>query len=191
MNFKKGFNLLKEQLDPPTVWSKIYDWIVGTARLIVIVVEIIVVVAFGIRLVVDVQSKDLDEQIATKETNLKLFQDAEARFVRIQNKTAAFDTGWTESELYTSIFAEINGFLPEDAIELSVRLDGETFLVTGKASESEVGRMETAFKNSTSFINTELIQIQSQGSSSSSIAEFTLRSNIRGLPTKTLPKNDI
>lgn len=175
----KGFNLLKPQLEPPTVWTKIYDWIVGTARLVVIIVELIVVVAFGIRLFVDIQERQLDDDIATKESIIRALQESETRYIKIQSKTGAFRDGWEETPVYTDVYAEINNYLPVDAVELSVQVQGDRVFASGRASVSEIGKMEASFKDSDTFKDTELVQLESKGSSSSELAEFSLRTNIR------------
>ncbi|MCA9383572.1 hypothetical protein KC909_04345 [Candidatus Dojkabacteria bacterium] len=186
----KGFNLLKPQIEPPTVWTKIYEWIVGTARLIVIVVEIVVVIAFGFRVVLDIQGNQLTEQIDDKERILNAFQEAESRYVRVQNKTRAFNFSWTDATIYTDVYVEINGYLPQDATELTVQVDGDLIFITGTAPISQVGVLETAFKNSNTFINTELVQIKADGNSENNNAEFSLRSKIKELDKREIVEVD-
>jgi len=60
---EQGFNLLKPQKTPPTLWEKIYAWVLGTARIIVIIVEIIVVFSFGARIAVDTIASRLDKEV--------------------------------------------------------------------------------------------------------------------------------
>ena len=102
----RGLNLLKLQVEPPTVWTKLYDWILSTSRVVVIVVELLVVVAFAIRLVVDIQSKFLDREIETKETVMSQWREEEARFRKIQDKAKAFENSWILSTAYTEIFTQ-------------------------------------------------------------------------------------
>lgn len=183
-----GFNLLKPQLEPPTVWTKIYDWIVGTARLIVIVVEIIVVVAFGIRLILDIQGNKLSEDIENSEATLRAFQSSEARYKQTQNKTRAFNISWVEAPVFTDIYVEVNSYIPDDAIELNVQITSSVITISGKASINEIGDMETSFKNSPTFIDSELVQLESSGGSSNQFAEFTLRTKIKSIKLREIPE---
>ncbi|MFQ5492958.1 MAG: hypothetical protein ACE5DX_02240 [Candidatus Dojkabacteria bacterium] len=183
---KKGFNLLRPQIEPPTVWTKVYDYIVGSARVIVILVELVVVLAFVVRLVVDVQSKNLDEEIVVKEAIVKSFAQAEARYVRIQNKTGAFNAIWTNSPIYIQLYSEINGYIPNSAREMTIQIDNDKIFITGIAITSEIGEMENAFKNSDTFYKQELDQLETEGVSDDTLGNFTLRAQLNELPMREL-----
>lgn len=182
----KGFNLLKEQIEPQTMWTKIYDWIVGTARIIIIFVEILVVVAFGVRLAIDGRSKKLDQIVEEKERNLGYYEIAQNRFLTIQDKVSAFELSWNESVIFADIYKEINSYLPQNPQSISIKLTKDSLFISGEAKVNEIGKLESSFKNSTTFKNVELVQIQSQGSSPNSLAEFSLRSELRSPLTRTL-----
>jgi hypothetical protein len=186
---KKGFNLLKPQLEPPTVWTKIYDWVLGTARVIIIVVQIIVVIAFAIRMVVDVQSKNLDREIVAKESVLSSLQESELRFKKIQKQTAAFEKALNISMIYSAIFAELNVLMPNNATELNIQFVSTSILISGKASVSAIGNLETELKTSRNFTNTELVQVESRGISQDETADFTIRTQIRDPRFRNIQSN--
>jgi len=183
---KIGFNLLKAQMEPVTVWTKLYDWIVGTARIVVIVVEIIVVVAFGIRLIIDIQGKMLDEQIENKENTLSYYVEAERRYKVIQDKTSAFKMSWVNSTLHNETFFALNEILPETPSDISMSISEEAISVSGEATVAEIGDLETDFKESDVFKDTELANIISEGDSPQAIAEFVIRSTVNDLQKREI-----
>ncbi|HLD03147.1 MAG TPA: PilN domain-containing protein [Candidatus Dojkabacteria bacterium] len=188
---RHGLNLLKLQVEPPTVWTKLYDWIVSTSRIVVIVVELLVVAAFAIRLVVDIQSKFLDREIETKETVMSQWREEEARFRKIQDKTKAFETSWILSTAYTEIFVEINKYIPKNSTELSVQIDREVINISGEATNLEVGNLETALKNNNFFQNTEVKQIQSSNSNPQEIAQFSISTKVRNIKSRSIADTGI
>jgi len=178
---KQGFNLLKAQVEAPTVWTKVYDWVVGTARLVVIAVEIAVVVAFAIRLIVDVQSAKLDEEIKSKETRVSYIRKSGEleKYNRIQTKTKSFEYMWTESQIFSEIYMNINRYLPNNFIEGSVSVDKTRISIAGKATVIEIERLEKNLKNSAILKGVELKNIETQGSSPTELAEFSIIAHIR------------
>ncbi|MEI7578641.1 MAG: hypothetical protein WCJ58_01220 [bacterium] len=178
---KQGFNLLKQQVEPPTVWNKVYDWIVGTARLVVIVVEVIVVIAFVVRLIIDVQSADLDKKIQAKENQVTLFKESGSvdKYNRIQNKTKAFNDAWTETPIFSKIYAEINSYMPVSGEDININMDQNEISITGKASVKDIGILEVKFKSSSNLQWTEVNKIETQGSSPDEIADFVITTKLK------------
>jgi len=183
---KRGLNLLKSQVEPPTVWSKLYDWIVSTARIIVMIVELVVVVAFVVRLVVDVQSKRYDEEISDQEAIVGQFKDAETRYRKVQDKTKAFEQSWILSAVYTEIFTEINRYVPQNAQELNVQVDKDQIVISGLAPNSAVGQLETSLKNSEKLQGTEVKQIQSTSNNPNELAQFVITTKIKNIKARTM-----
>ena len=80
---KKGFNFLKPQIEPPSAWTSIYEWITKTAKAVLIVFEIAVILALVIRIFVDVQAKNIDEQIDTLETIMQSRSFEEQKYLNL------------------------------------------------------------------------------------------------------------
>lgn len=171
---KTGFNLLRPQVEPPTVWSKLYDYVVGTARVVVIFVELVVVVAFVWRIIIDVQSKNLDDEIRVKESIISTFAQAEREFKQIQKKTGAYDIIWTGTRSFTNNYAEINKYLPLSLHEFTIQLNKDTVYITGTANVSEIQSMEDDLNKSETFTK-KIDNITSAGTSGSALASFSLR----------------
>jgi hypothetical protein len=176
---KIGFNLLISQIEPPTLWTKIYDWMVGSARIVMISIELVVIVAFGLRVFLDVESKNLDEEIANKENILRAFQSSEVRFRKIQDHVNAYAKSWEEASVHSSVYAEVNTYLPQNPVEMSVQIDTTTVVVSGTASGKEIAFLENAFKNSSTFRDAQLVKLDIEGTSGDSLGNFTIVAAIR------------
>ena len=154
---KKGFNLLKPQAEPPSVWSKVYDWVLGSARIVIIVVEVIVLIAFGIRIIIDLQGKDLDQKIAQGEAVLNVLKDSELKFRQIQNKTSAYQSIWNNTKDYTALIENINSLLPVNTSikDLLISIDQDVISISGiadKSREEDVRLLEENLKNNSPYL---------------------------------------
>jgi len=179
---KQGFNFLKPQVEPPSVWTRVYDWVVGTARLILIIFEVAVVIALGIRIVVDIQSKNLDDQIGNVESILNVRSAEEIKYRLLQDKINAFTTAWTTSNSYSSEYAAINKFIPLSATDYTVSIDGMAITITGKANNADIGAMENSLKGASLFTDTKLSTLEV----GSGLSKFTFVSTIKDVPLKDL-----
>lgn len=173
---KQGFNFLKPQVEPPSPWSRIYDWVVGTARAILILFEIAVVIALGVRIVVDVQSKNIDEQITTLETIMSQRALEEQKYRTLQTKTGAFATIWTTGQIYSELFDLINEYIPPSAVEFDVDLAGDMIRINGKASNADIKQMENGLKQSNLFKDTKLTILEVASDDPNFLSKFSFSS---------------
>lgn len=178
---KKGFNLLKNQVEPQTVWSKLYNWTTNTARAILVIVELVIVLAFGARVVVDLQFKNLNKDIEAREDVLLLLQDTEREMRSIQEKVSAYNLIWTNTNYNTSVLDEVIAYIPPSVDDLSVQLSDEELIIRGFATPEIIASIENSFKTSDSFTRTELINVETQGST---LDSFTLRTQLNNPPTR-------
>lgn len=174
---KRGFNLLKSQIESPTIWTKLYDWAVTTARAIMIIVELVVVVSFGFRVVLDLQNKNLEKDIEQKEKIVLVLQESQPRLQRIQKKVAIYSQEWQNTVVYGSTYAEINEYIPATGQEIIVQIDGNEVFINGFAQIADVGEMEEQFKGSKTFFETELLDVEKQGVND--LNSFSLRTKIK------------
>ncbi len=173
---KQGFNFLKPQVEPPSPWSRIYDWVVGTARAILILFEIAVVIALGVRIVVDVQSKNIDEQITTLETIMSQRALEEQKYRDLQIKTGAYATIWTTGQIYSELFDLINEYIPPSAVQFNVNLEGDLIRIDGKASNADIKQMENGLKQSNLFKDTKLTILEVASDDPNFLSKFSFTS---------------
>lgn len=154
---KKGFNLLKSQAEPPSVWSKLYEWVLGSARVIIILVEIVVLVAFGFKVWVDIQGKELDKSIERSEAIVNAMSTSEKEFRTIQAKTTAYKAIWDASYDYSKLLANINSLLPitSSIKDITVTFDKDQISISGvapKSKESEIRNLEADLKTNSPYL---------------------------------------
>ena len=185
---KRGFNLLKAQAEPPSVWSKVYDWVLGTARIIIIVVEVVVLVAFVIRVIIDLQAKDLDNKITQSEAVLNVLRTNEAEFRTIQGKTSSYTKIWNGTPDYTDIIKSINASLPINTSikDLNISVAKDSLSITGtadKAKEADIVNLETSVKNNLPNLTDSILQ---ELKDSTDQLKFTFQAKIININNKKL-----
>lgn len=178
---KKGFNLLKTQIEPQTMWTKVYKWTTTTARGIMVIVELIIVLAFGVRVVVDLQFKNLNKDIVAKEEIMMVLQDSEYRLRNIQDKVGVYENLYLETNYYSNIYAELQRITPSNIRDMSVLINQNEVIIKGFADTETIAQTESAFKDSSLFTKTELLNIETQGQQ---LDSFTLKTKINNLPRK-------
>ena len=185
---KKGFNLLKEQVEPPSVWTKIYDWVLGTARIVIIIVEVIVLIAFGIRILIDLQAKELDSKIEQSDAVMNVLLTSETSFRQIQNKTAAYETLWNGTMNYSDVVNNINSLLPVNTsiTNLTIAIDQENVTISGvadKTREEDVRLLEENLKNNSPYLTDSVLE---KLQDTSDQLKFVFKAKLTNISTKDL-----
>mgnify|MGYP007051591394 CR=1 FL=1 len=183
---QRGFNLLRPQLTPPTAWDKVYKWMVGTARVIVILVEMVVIIAFAVRIVVDTIGKQLDDEIKQKDTQLDAYTQIEKDLRDIQVKADAYKDIWKASSYYSDEVIFINNLIKKYGGTISVQLTKDEVNISGSIPLKFINELETAFKDNMNsmkeqeklFKSVELVNIDSAGRNEYEEANFTLRAKL-------------
>jgi hypothetical protein len=187
---RRGFNLLREQLTPPTAWDKIYDWMVGTARIIVIVVEIIVIIAFGARIILDTIGGNLDRTIAEEiDPQLESFAQLEEEFRQTQRKNDNYTELYRESSSLTPYHLYAEQLLSVDRNlqgTINVQISGERFVVNGELLESDVKELENDIKSrvvgnddeNPLFLDATLVDISSRGQGNNEFSTFSIEATV-------------
>lgn len=175
----QGFNLLKQQPSPPTTWEKIYLWVLGTARVVIIIVEIIVIAAFVIRIVVDTQGSRIEKEIENREMAISGFEESEVRYRTIQTRTRNYQNLWENSSNISPIMEELNQLFSGDFADLRVSVERDLLTVRGEATIEKISALEKAVKESDSFRNVETFEVTSEDAQNSSRGNFGLRAVIK------------
>ncbi|MBD3280531.1 hypothetical protein GF389_03335 [Candidatus Dojkabacteria bacterium] len=184
----QGFNLLKPQKTPPTLWEKIYSWVLGTARIIVIIVEVIVVVAFGARIAVDTISSRLDKEIEKQQNTLGAYSESEQRFRTIQARTREYENIWEVSSNYAEMLFEIENYLLANFTDLSIEVSENELRISGEGDVGKISTLEDSLKSSEYLRNVEVYDLsaEEEGSRRSS---FGIRAIIEDYNFRTLKGN--
>ncbi len=162
---KRIFNLLKPYKPPPTSWDRIYDWLLGKARLVMVIAEIAVALAFIGKVVVDVQAKALDDQIKTKDFELQQFASAiEPNIRTIQQKSQTYSKTWDSASAYSDVLKEIDSYIPNTGSDLNIHFSGSTVTIRGDDTLGTLSLIEKSMRASKTFSAVSVPSLSSDNS---------------------------
>ena len=184
----QGFNLLKPQRTPATMWEKIYSWVLGTARIIVIIVEVIVVLSFGARVGVDTISSRLDKEVTKQQNTLGAFSESETRYRNIQSRTREYKNIWEHSSNYSTMLKELENYLGANFTNLTIGLSEDELTIRGEGDVTKISALEESMKSSPNLKNVEIYDLSAEreGSRRSS---FGVKAIIKDYNIRSLRKN--
>jgi len=152
MEKNRIFNLLKPVQPPPTFWDKTYDWILGKARVVILITELLIVFAFVAKVVVDTQARAKDEEIATLRSELGFYaSQREPIFRDIQRRDSSYTRLWKNGAKYTDVLDEVYSYIQNPGIQLTVSAEKNRISILGYDDLSAVQNLETQLKASSSF----------------------------------------
>jgi len=119
---KQQVNLLPEKGFTSTTTGRVLTWILSTFRIIVIVTEIIVMIAFLSRFWLDAQNTDLSEEIEQKKAILVASADFEKEFRQTQERLQIY-SGLTLNKVQnSSVISQITKLVPDDTILKAIHI---------------------------------------------------------------------
>jgi len=133
---KEEINLLPQKGFESSTAGRVLAWILSSFRIIVIVTEIIVMVAFLSRFWLDAQNSDLSDEINQKQAVLVASLDFEKDFRDIQQRLSTYSK-ITSQPKFSDIFKSIVASIPEDIILDSINESGDAVIIKG-TSPNEV-----------------------------------------------------
>jgi len=152
METNRIFNLLKPVQPPPTFWDKTYDWILGKARIVILVTELLIVFAFVAKVIVDTQARAKDEQITSLKNELGFYSaQREPLFRDVQKRDSAYQRLWTNGTSYTEVLNEIYSYVQNPGVQLTVNAEKNRVSILGYDDLSSVQSLETQLKASPTF----------------------------------------
>lgn len=126
-------NLLPESGLEGTTFGRVLAWILSTFRIIVIVTEIIVMIAFLSRFWLDAKNTDLSDQIEEKQAILSSSANFEKEFKATQRKLEIFSQVTANEKVTTSSLSTIVSLLPVDLFLNSVTFNDNSVSIEGKS----------------------------------------------------------
>ncbi len=178
----KGFNLLRPQITPEDQWDKIYTWVNTSARVIVIFVELIVIVCFAARVVVDRKARDLMEEVKSNHERLANLADAESEINITILDQQVYRGLWNSSSGFAPYITEVYALVPSMNSLINVTIDGEGQLdVTGVANRDLVSELEAKMKNSLSYKTVELSSFRPDPENTTGDGSFQIKAQINNV----------
>lgn len=110
----KALNLLDPAEKPTSAWDKIYDWVFSIGRYVIICVELIVLLAFASRFVLDRRNNDLKESIDVKVRILQEQKEIESELRRVQAILNNFSNILECQQIITPKLTDILDDIPDE-----------------------------------------------------------------------------
>lgn len=165
-----GINLYQEQFVPEGRWDKIYKWVVTTAKYLVLVAEILLVVAFGIRLVVDSRNNDLRDEIVDQMSLLQgqaLEEQAVRKFALYLNGVNGI---YMDNPAFNTLYEDILSQVPQGVDLSSLNISLYKIKLVGSGYDYEtLSKLEENFKNNPRYDISTFALDQKEGRSDFSI----------------------
>lgn len=155
MKKERYFNLLKPIEDPKSAWDKIYDWIIGKARIVLLSTEIVMVMIFFTKVVVDnIEKNKLQEFDRVEQELINLETQYEQEFRKIQARVIDYQNLWQSSNQLYPIFDEVIRYInvPNNQFSLTISSFGSV-TIEGYEQLGRLRDIETAMKASNSFVD--------------------------------------
>jgi len=151
---KRNFNLLKPLQPPRTTWDRIYEWLIGKARVVILVTELIVATTFIFKVIVDTTAKNKDREIERNEKELSFYgSELEPKFRRLQLKSDKYSQIWNGASEYTGAITEVFSYISSESSNISVNIVSGNLNILGSDDLDEVRNIESAMKSSKNFTN--------------------------------------
>jgi Tfp pilus assembly protein PilN len=112
---KQEINLLPEREFAGTVTGRVLSWIISTFRVIVIVTEILVMVAFLARFWLDAQNTDLNDDIDKKKAVLLASTEFESQYKDVQKRLKVF-ASLANNQPSSKFISAVSTALPPDVL---------------------------------------------------------------------------
>lgn len=166
------------------MWTKVYDWVIGTARVILIIAIIAVLGAMVVRIILDVQGNQLDEQVRNLESLMAVRTQEETKYRNLQSRINSYDSVWTNSNLNAPIIDKVIAILPKSATELTITLNEKSLIISGKASNSDIDVMEKALKIDPAFTQAKLSRLETATEDNVSYVKFSFQADVTAFEKK-------
>lgn len=173
----KEINLLPKSGFASTTSGRILTWLLSTFRVIVIITEILVMVAFLSRFWLDAQNSDLNDQLTQKKNLLTASLDFEEDLFDTQRRIEIYEDYTIDSGDYSETLGYITNSLPPDVILNSVTLNKGDVQISG-ITPNEIGiqQLITNLLVNEKFVDVSIEQL-STGRDLSEILTFSLLAN--------------
>lgn len=176
---RKLINLLPQEEFASSTFGRILTWVLSSFRIIVIMVDVLVMMAFFSRFWLDARSNDLDDLVKQKQSLISASSDFEDEFKQIQKKLAVFSVVAKSEKGYGDYIKTLTSLLPNSTSLASLSFaDNELSLKGVSPDESGIAQFITNLEASESFQDTVLFQVGGEGAGSS-LLTFSAKTKIK------------
>lgn len=178
---KLAINLVPQDPFLETPLGRFMQWAMGAGRYIIIFTEIIVILSFAARFILDRQVTDLNQKLEGLITAVEGEAELESQIRLVQSQTEAIKS-YTGANNLLVVFEEITNVLPEDVVLNRLSISRDNLSTEGTATTQEAfTQLINNMYLSQQFTNMRIGKIESLGTSSTGFS-FTLTANTRVAP---------
>lgn len=134
---KQSINLLPREGFDSTIQGRLLAWALSSFRIIVIVTELVVMIAFMSRFFLDAQNADLTEEIQDKQSLISASQSFEKEFRSTQDKLKLYKEVTKSNSKNTNVIDAVVTSLPSDVYLDSIIITGDKVSVVGISSSAQ------------------------------------------------------
>jgi Tfp pilus assembly protein PilN len=173
-------NLLPQKGFSSTTTGRILAWILSTFRVIVIITEIIVMVAFLSRFWLDAQNTDLTEEIDQKKSILTNFIVFEREFRDTQKRSQLYKNFLTDRIQFTTYLDSIRSYMPNDVVLTTIAFSDKQISIQGYSpSENSIEQFQVNLLSTGLFPGLHPVEIKTSLTQIGSL-QFTLNADLGG-----------
>lgn len=172
---EKEVNLLPQEEFEASTLGRILKWALSTFRIMVILTEMIVMLAFLSRFWLDARSTDLNQLIIQKEAVIAAEQDFEKEFKNTQKRLRIFANLTSIDVPFAETLKTITSYLPADSFLTSTSFNGDSYQVRGiTINEISIAQFIANLKSSQKFKEVSLNGVTSSEETGSGLI-FTIK----------------
>ncbi|MBI2268002.1 MAG: PilN domain-containing protein [Candidatus Blackburnbacteria bacterium] len=185
---KRKVNLLIQEGFEHTLLGKILNWSLSVGRVIVILTELVVIVAFLSRFWLDRTLTDLNEANGGKKKQIEASQKFENEFKNAQEKLSFYKKTISSQPRLASLVTEGASLLPPGVVLTTISLKDQDVVFSGEAlSEEGLAGFVKSLKASTNLKDVTLssISLETEGQQT---LKFTTKASLK---TKEVKKEKV
>lgn len=172
---EEQINLLPERGFEQTTTGRILNWILSSFRVIVIITEIIVMIAFLSRFWLDAQNTDLTEEIQQKQAVLSASKDFDKEFKDTQKRLEILKNLTKGETVVSKSLSTLRSYLPDDIFLSTISFSKEALRIEGLSpNERSVQQLIVNLESTQIFREVVLIELRSD-QNNTSLLKFTIQ----------------
>ena len=177
-------NLLPQIEFNSSFWGRVLLWALSSFRIIVILIEMVVMLAFMSRFWLDAKSNDLNDAIKQKSGVIAVWSDFEKEFKSTQKRLDIFKQLTVNSNLVSSTLNKVTSYLPSDIILNSYSFINSQIEIKGQsATEMAIAQLCANLKNDKQTWGNILVQNISSDSDNPNLLNFDIKFDLNGKVT--------
>ena len=171
-------NFLPQQEFAGSTAGRILTWAISTFRIIVIITEVVVVMAFLSRFWLDARLTDLDDEIKEKESVILSFSSFEKEFKSVQKKLKILKFLIGKESMISDMVKNIASILPSDISLKSLSIKEKEIEIKGTSgSEQSIAQLVANLGSLDSLTEVSLAEVSSK--SEDQFLSFTINSQLK------------